>query len=774
MRKTLLFVLLCSILTFAFAANDVTLQDARTVAKNYITATNPTANISASDLVLRHTELNENHEALYYVFAINNGGFIIVSACESVTPILAYSQDSEYDASLSNYILNVYKSRINEARESANAPVDKTWAYYRNYVPTRNDVVETYVTTEVEPLLTSTWNQTIYYNNHCPAQADAVQSQINQDCDNHVPAGCVAADMSVIMHYYRYPEHGISGVSYRPIHYVIQNNEIVDTIVYPRQRQDFTVMHDYNLMPNSISEYTGEVAKLMWHAGISTFMDYGPSGSGAQSSEALTAMKDNWGYNRTAQQAIRTDYLTSASWIAELENELDSLRPIYYSGNDGHDGHAFMLDGYKVESTVTSRMQYSNPYQVLHHVDSTMHYDEDSVIYYTYDSVYTIAYGDSTLVYDTTTVHLFHVNWGWGGVNNAYYPITSGVDVYTQSQAAFIGCYPAGNPEKATEGRTNVYGTRGSISDGAGNKLYQPGTDRTWMIAAPEATKYTIKFLRLETEADADEVIFYKNGNLNDEAGRYSGNTVPAQFNINADSVLVRFVSNDNDVTGRGFVFDFKATTPAGYCDGETILTAAFGVITDKGEAVVDEGTPYRPESNCTWRINDFDKLYISYPQIELGAGDFIDIFDVTRTNKKYLLKRIDNYNWPAEDVLVIGGETHKVLIRFVSDNFEESNGWTLTYETVVGIEENNGLSNVSVYPNPASTTLNVDLTADFEGQLNFRIVDMTGRTISTESVANYGGDMHHTINVSNLSKGLYMLNIESKNGNSIRKFIVE
>jgi hypothetical protein len=33
---------------------------------------------------------------------------------------------------------------------------------------------------------------------------------------------------------------------------------------------------------------------------------------------------------------------------------------------------------------------------------------------------------------------------------------------------------------------------------------------------------------------------------------------------------------------------------------------------------------------------------------------------------------------------------------------------------------------------------------------------------------------MLHTINVSNLSKGLYLLSIEGKQGSSVHKFIVE
>lgn len=802
MKKTLLSVLFCCLFVFAFADNVITVQEAKTVSKNFITAVSPTTAISESDFILKQTARDENDEPLYYVFGIRNGGFIIVSATDAATPVLAYSLENEFKAEVCSYFLDNYKADIASVKGTTNVQAVKEWEFLRNYTPTR-DSSNYYIVSEVKPLLTSTWNQVTYYNNHCPAQADAIQNQINLDCDGHVPAGCVAADMGVIMHYYRYPEYGTGGVGYHPIHYVVNdNNEITDTITYPWQVQNFNVLHDYNLMPNSIDAYTGEVAKLLWHAGISVQMDYGPSGSGAQSADALTALKNNWGYERTAQMYSRGDY-SNVKWCDTVVNEINKMRPIYYSAANSEGGHAFMFDGYQMRILVNTTTVYGDTIYTINHVDTIDHpeaiisdstwndtdsvwvYVYDTVHTYTYDTIYDISHTESLITYvnDTTDYHslntlpLVHINWGWGGSSNGYYTISGSnhVGTYTQNEAMMIGLYPANQAPKDTTGHVNVYGTRGSISDGAGNLLYRPNTDRTWMIAAPGATRYAIKFLRIDTENGADEVIFYKNGDLNNEAGRYSGNTCPTtSINIVADSVLVRFVSNGNDVTGRGFVFDFTATTPSGYCDAETILPSGSGTFTDKGNANVDENTPYRPETTCTWRINGFDKLYISYPQIELGAGDFIDIFDVTQPNKKFLLYRIDNYNWPSQDVLVIDGNTHKVMIRFVSDNFEENNGFTMTYETINNIDENNGLNNIAVYPNPASTTLNVDLSSDYDGQITFRVMDMTGRTISSESIHADGGELHHTLNVSNLSKGLYLLSIEGTHGKNVRKFVVE
>lgn len=775
MKKSFLLVLICCLFGFAMASNGVPVQDAKKVSANYLAALNPEKGISESDLYLQRTVCDEENTPLYYVFGIHKGGFVMVSAMESVSPVLSYSFENEYNKDVHIYAENVYTAALKDAKGTVNEAAAKQWEHYRNATVTRG-VVGTFVTAEVAPLTTCTWNQGRFYNNHCPIQPDASQSQHQLDCDAHVPAGCVATAMSMVMDYYRYPEYGVGGVSYQPIHYTVNSaNVITDTTVYPRQTQSFNVKHDYNLMTDNLVDYNGEVAKLMWHNGLSVLMDYGPTGSGAQSSAALESMKNNWGYNRTAQQIVRNtgNYTSSEVWIADLRIELDSLRPIYYSASDDHGGHAFVLDGYQVVNTVNASTHYTYG-NVFDHIEIDTTYDEDSTPSYFYDSVFVFVPVDSNVVYDTTADVMFHVNWGWGGDLNGYFTLKGGnhLDGYTNNEAAFVGCYPAGNPAKTTEGLVNVVGTAGSISDGAGNQMYLPNTDKSWMISAPGANRYTIKFARIQTEADADEVIFYKNGDMNNVAGRYSGNTVPAQLSINADSVLVRFVSNGNDVTGRGFLFNFTANVPAGYCAEETNLPLGSGTFTDKGDSQI-EGV-YRPETYCTWNIKGFSKIYLSYPQIELGAGDFIDIFDITNEIKPNLIARIDNYNWPAEDVMTFGNGIRKLRIRFISDNYEEGNGFTMTYETETGVEEHNGLSNIVVYPNPATSNLNVELNSENEGQLNFRIVDMMGRTISNESVENYGGSLHHTINVSNLAKGIYMLRIESEQGNSVKKFVVE
>ena len=809
MKKTFLLALLCCLFSLGFAGNIVTVNDARTASVNFIKAVYPDMDVTASDFVLKHTELDENGDAVYYQFAIREQGFILISANDAVDPVLAYSVTNTFDKNAPIYAVSAYREEIISAKTAVNPKALKAWNRLLSIQPTR-EVIGQYISEEVKPFVTSLWNQGEYFNYLCPAQENASQHQQNINCDNHVPAGCVATAMAQIMYYYRHPEYGVGGVGYHPIHYTYDSeNNPVDTFTYPWQVQSFNTLHDYDVMPSNVNYYTGEVAELMWHNGMSVLMDYGPTGSGAQSADALTALKDNWKYNRTAQFYSRNDY-SNLKWADTLTKELRELRPIYYSAANDDGGHAFVLDGFQILNDINSTPHYGDTIANISYIDTTYTYEYDidtiahiveidtfveedlSEIYdttfsYTYDTtatytfehhdtIYYYTHTDSLTTYTYDTVFnntMLHINWGWGGVDNGYFRLTGSghMGTYVQGEAAMIGVYPANQAPKATTGSKRVAASRGSISDGAGNINYEPNTDRTWTIVAPNATRYNIKFLRLATESNNDAIIFYKNGDMSNEFRRISGNTLPSAFNIDADSITVRFLTDGNDVTDKGFVFDFTASVSAPHCSEEYVSLTGSGTISDKGNSSVDPDSQYQPDGVCKWEITGSRTTYFSYPKIDLGLGDYVDIYEYRGIQRYELLKRIDIYNWPDDDVFAV--YSNRIRIHFVTDNYDEKTGFELTYQIITDINENN-ITDLSIFPNPASSTMNVMLTTEEAGQLTFRVSDMAGRTISTESVESLGGEMMHTLNVSNMAKGLYLLSIEGNHGKSVHKFIVE
>ena len=82
--------------------------------------------------------------------------------------------------------------------------------------------------------------------------------------------------------------------------------------------------------------------------------------------------------------------------------------------------------------------------------------------------------------------------------------------------------------------------------------------------------------------------------------------------------------------------------------------------------------------------------------------------------------------------------------------------------ESHVGIEEET-MNTVSIYPNPATTVLNVEA----EGYNTIEIVNLLGQTVYA---ANATSNMQ--INVSNLNSGVYFVRLNGANGTTTQKFI--
>ncbi len=91
----------------------------------------------------------------------------------------------------------------------------------------------------------------------------------------------------------------------------------------------------------------------------------------------------------------------------------------------------------------------------------------------------------------------------------------------------------------------------------------------------------------------------------------------------------------------------------------------------------------------------------------------------------------------------------------------------TVLMNVVVGIGENGLTETVSVYPNPASDYLRISTNGEIS---NVRIVNTIGQVVLEQTV----GLSDITISTENLPKGVYFVNIDTKNGTTTQKVIVE
>ena len=83
-------------------------------------------------------------------------------------------------------------------------------------------------------------------------------------------------------------------------------------------------------------------------------------------------------------------------------------------------------------------------------------------------------------------------------------------------------------------------------------------------------------------------------------------------------------------------------------------------------------------------------------------------------------------------------------------------------FDITVGTNNNFEQNEITIYPNPANNTISVNL----KNNSTFNILDLTGRLVIASKVEN------NTIDISNLNKGVYILQTNSVNGTTNTKFL--
>lgn len=268
----------------------------------------------------------------YVLNSTQEGGFVIVSADDRVQPILGYSEEHTFDASnmppnLREWLMG-YEQQIHYAIDENIEPAEEIVAEWGTLL--EGGAIAPKSTTAVNPLLTTQWDQSPYYNQLCPSYFFGL---------GHTQTGCVATAMAQVMKYWNYPAHGRGYHSYNCNYYGTQSANFANTT------------YDWSHMPNQLTSSSSAtqinaIATLMYHCGVSVDMDYGWQGSGIDDiSLVVQALKNYFRYDASTHLVEKSNYSSDAAWMNLLKNELNNGRPIFYVGF-GSSGHAFVCDGY--------------------------------------------------------------------------------------------------------------------------------------------------------------------------------------------------------------------------------------------------------------------------------------------------------------------------------------------------------------------------------------------------------------------------------------------
>ena len=388
MRKQNLLLLLLLTLTYfsQVQATTVSVSTAQTVALNFFKGSYPAVQASAANLCYTQTETDGIVD--FYVFNMSPAkGFVIVTADDIMTPVIAYSSESYFrpdpnkKTGVANWMAGAgrFIHQVILGGGTTNASISSIWAACLRgpYAPSTRSG-------QVGPLLGSiTWDQETDYTTPPPYQYNMFCPWNSTDQQRCV-TGCVATAMGQIMKYWNYPTTGTSSFSYNDA------TSLGYQYTYGTQSANFAATtYKWSLMPATLNGSTtasqdSAVSLICYHAGVSVGMDYGDDVQGGSGS-AMTIYDAGGPGNPCAERSYPTYFkynpntikgyqyanFTSAKWIDSIKKEIDAGRPTQYAGDDATaGGHSWVCDGYDASNNV-------------------------------------------------------HMNWGWGGYDNGFFAISA-------------------------------------------------------------------------------------------------------------------------------------------------------------------------------------------------------------------------------------------------------------------------------------------------------------------------------------------------------------
>ena len=161
--------------------------------------------------------------------------------------------------------------------------------------------------------------------------------------------------------------------------------------------------------------------------------------------------------------------------------------------------------------------------------------------------------------------------------------------------------------------------------------------------------------------------------------------------------------------------------------------------------------------------------LQLHYPALRehIWAKDFLGL-DLSQLFEDHLTI-IGNFPYNISSQILFKVLDYKELVNEVVGMFQKE-----VAERVAAKPGNKqyGILSVRIYPNPATDYLNVNMTAEAQ-QVNVTVVDMSGKVLYTDVFNHGGGTQIYKVPVSELSSGIYFMNLMTPTGKTVQKFIV-
>lgn len=340
----------------------------------------------------------------------------------------------------------------------------------------------------------------------------------------------------------------------------------------------------------------------------------------------------------------------------------------------------------------------------------------------------------------------FHFNWGWQGSYNGYFAVSNlnpGSYEFNTYQGAIFNlepdpCYPY--PDIAITGNTVMADANSSVTltapEGVSYQWSNNSTTQSITVSPSTPKFYTVTVTDTNgcrntastwvTYADGCEITFHMHDSYGDS---WQGNAIQV-FN-RVQKIAEITLSDGSDTT---------ITLPV--ISGELALKWKLGNY--------PEECSFEMSGNC---------LEYSFPTVPQSSGVFL----ITQLycgdiHTEFTVETEENqYTWNNETYYSSGNYTQTFTSQFGCDS-------TVTLHLTLhsnGIAEN-GMTSLTLYPNPTTGMVNVQCTMNNEqlGNAEIQVLDMYGRLLDVVGISDARGASLQTmeIDLSNYANGLYVL----------------
>jgi hypothetical protein len=181
-------------------------------------------------------------------------------------------------------------------------------------------------------------------------------------------------------------------------------------------------------------------------------------------------------------------------------------------------------------------------------------------------------------------------------------------------------------------------------------------------------------------------------------------------------------------------------------------VTGFSGFFVSTGNAVLPltllnfSGTVLQNSINLHWLTSD----EIATKEFVIERSGNVNVFGGISTVKAQSAQGNKSYNY-TDAVPLIGNNFYRLKMIDLDGKFSYSNVLKINFKTIISFLE--------IFPNPASSFLNIKITSGKKEHIILKVVDVAGKLTTKKALTVNNGITPTSLNIEKLSPGLYFLN---------------